>query len=158
MPRLHQILGARGMGLDMLAAADAGGVVVAADNPGYPQQVQMPSRGPRGLVLGFGPTSINAGVATTFSSQPQLIFRASRLMVLAAVASLFTLTDFRIGRVSQFIAPNGVPAAAFAETAVDSGLRGDTGNVGQTLAVIAQNNAAAALTFSGACFGVAIDG
>lgn len=155
MPRLHQILGARGMGLDMLAADAA---MSQADHPGMPQQVAMPSRGPHGLVLGFGPQSINGGVAVTFNSQPQLIFRASRLMVLSSIAQLFTLTDFRIGRVSQFIAPNGVPAAAFAETAVDSGLRGDTGNVGQTLAIIAQNNAAGALTYSGACFGVAIDG
>lgn len=160
MSRLRTIIGARAraMGLDMLAADGLDGAISPAMYPGQPEQVPLANRGPRGLMLGFGPTNVATVATNTFQAQPNLIFRVSRMMALAAVASFFTITDFRIGRTAQFLSPNGVPAAAFAENAVDSGLRGDTSNVGQLLSLTVLNNSGAQLAFSGAAFGVCIDG
>jgi hypothetical protein len=150
------------LGLDTLAnivgAGPIGGAESPAMYPGNPEVGALPNRGARGLVLGFGPTSVAAATTVTFNAQPNLVVRASRLMILGAIASMFSINDFRIGRNTQLLAANAVPAAAFAEIAVDSGIRGDTCTVGQLISLQVNNNAAASLTFSGALFGVAIDG
>lgn len=163
-PTLAQLVG-----LDQLVGADAGAAMVPAGftpagfgmrTTGYgnPDVEPLPSRGARGFPIGFGPTAVLPGATVTFLAQPQLIFRPSRLIIPAIIAASFSVADLRIGKNSQLVSANPVPAVAFAENAVDAGLRLDTCNVGQLIALQVTNNAAGAVTFSAALLGVSIDG
>lgn len=150
------------MGLEHLAGARHLAHMMGlspADSPSPDlHQEPMADRGYRGLVLGFGPQNIAAGVNQAINAQPSLTVRASRLQVTGAIASLFLITDFRIGRNTQLLSNNSVPAAAFSETAVDSGIRGDTCTIGQQISLSVTNNTGAQLQFTGTLFGVAHDG
>lgn len=150
------------MGLEHLAGArhlaHMMGLSPADSPPRDLHQEPMADRGYRGLVLGFGPQNVAAGVNVAINAQPSLTVRASRLQVTGAVAALFLITDFRIGRNTQLLSNNSVPASAFSETAVDSGIRGDTCTIGQQIALSVTNNSGAQLQFTGTLFGVAHDG
>lgn len=175
-PTLAQLVGIHMAGLDQLVGADAAAAMVPANaspvmsaftpatfgvrTAGYgdPSVVPLASRGARGFPIGFGPTSVTAGATVTFTAQPQLIFRPSRLIVPAIIAGSFSIADLKIGKNSQLVSANPIPAVAFAENAVDAGLRLDTCNVGQLIALQVTNNAAGAVVFSAALLGVSIDG
>lgn len=176
-PTLAQLVGMHMAGLDQLVGADAAAMVPvgAAASPvmsaytpatfglrtagfGDPSVVPLASRGARGFPIGFGPTSVTGGATVTFTAQPQLIFRPSRLIVPAIIAGSFSVADLKIGKNSQLVSANPIPAVAFAENAVDAGLRLDTCNVGQLIALQVTNNAVGAVTFSAALLGVSIDG
>lgn len=58
--------------------------------------------------------------------QPQTAFRAERLVVPIAIASLFVIENIRIGRVAQFAGEGGVPAQLFSSEAIDTVVRFDT--------------------------------
>lgn len=150
---LEQIAGARRLAQVMGAVADG-----TAGSPGNLSQGEMADRGYRGLVLGFGPQNVATVTNVSINAQPSLTVRASRLQVNAAIASFFSITDFRIGRNTQLLSNNAVPAAAFSETAVDSGIRGDTCTIGQQIALSVTNLSGAQLQFQGTLFGVAHDG
>lgn len=165
-------------GLDQLVGADPAAAMVpiaAAPAPvmqaytpagfnvrstgfGDPNVVPLASRGARGFPIGFGPTAVAGGATVTFTAQPQLIFRPSRLIVPAIIAGSFSVADLKIGKNSQLVSANPIPAVAFAENAVDAGLRLDTCNVGQLIALQVTNNAVNSVTFSAALLGVSIDG
>ena len=57
--------------------------------------------------------------------QPQMAFRADRLVVPSAIAPLFVIEDICIGGASQF-AGSGISAELFDPSTIDSGLRMDT--------------------------------
>lgn len=118
----------------------------------------MADRGARGLLLGFGPTSVSAGATLQASAQPTLHVRVSRAIVPSYAAPGFSINDLRVGRASQLLSPNAIPATAIAENAVDAGIRADTANLGQLIAISATNKFAGALTFEAMVIGVAYDG
>ena len=119
---------------------------------------EVADRGFRGLVLGLGPNNIAAGVNQAINATPSLDTRASRLQVTDAIASLFLITAFTIGRNNQLLSNNNVPCSAFSEKAVDSGIRGDVCTIGQQIAISVTNDSGAQLRFTGTVFGVCHDG
>jgi hypothetical protein len=117
---------------------------------GGPQLVEQPLNDAREFMLGFGPTPLAANVTTIFTAQPQLPFRPSRLVVPSSIVQTMQVNDIKVGKNSQLLSSNPVPAAPFSELAVGVALGLDTCNVGQqiTLSInsfVAQNFFMAAL-------------
>lgn len=110
----------------------------------------------RELLLGFGPTSLLNGSTNVFTTQPQLPFRPSRFVIPSAAVANFSINDLKIGKNSQFLSSNSVPAAVFSELAVGVALGLDTCNVGQQITVSVTNTAAAPATFSAALIGTSL--
>lgn len=126
-------------------------------NPGL-QSAPVADRGFRGLVLGMGPNNVAAAANQAINATPSLDTRTSRLQITDAIASLFLITAFTIGRNNQLLSNNQVPCAAFSELAVDSGIRGDVCTLGQQISLTVTNDSGAQLRFTGSIFGVCHDG
>ena len=65
--------------------------------------------------------------------QPQMAFRADRLIVSSSIAPLFVIEDIQIGGASQFAATSGISAELFDPSTIDSGLRMDTAAPGTSI-------------------------
>ena len=62
---------------------------------------------------------------------PDVAFRAQRLVIPVAVASVFVIEDIRIGTASQFASSvGGIPAEVFSPNAIDSALQLDAAAAG----------------------------
>ncbi len=123
---------------------------------GYPHIVNHPPTQVREFVIGFGPTVILANSTAIFQAQPQLIFRGSRLIIPSALANNFSLNDIRVGKDSQAVSSNPVPAAAFSELAVGVNLGLDTATPGIIITISVSNTTAAQQTFSAALIGTSM--
>jgi hypothetical protein len=123
---------------------------------GYPHIVNTPPTQVREFVIGFGPTVILANSTAIFQAQPQLIFRGSRLIVPSALANNFSINDIRVGKDSQAVSANPIPAAAFSELAVGVNLGLDTATPGIIITISVSNTTAAQQTFSAALIGTSM--
>lgn len=123
---------------------------------GYPHVVNTPPTQVREFVIGFGPTVILANSTAIFQAQPQLIFRGSRLIVPSALANNFSINDIRVGKDSQAVSANPIPAAAFSELAVGVNLGLDTATPGIIITISVSNTTAAQQTFSAALIGTSM--
>lgn len=123
---------------------------------GYPHIVNHPPTQVREFVIGFGPTVILANSTAIFQAQPQLIFRGSRLIVPSALANNFSINDIRVGKDSQAVSSNPIPAAAFSELAVGVNLGLDTATPGIIITISVSNTTAAQQTFSAALIGTSM--
>lgn len=126
------------VGADDLTAAPASAQAmrVRPENRGAgPRLVAQRLDEARELLLGFGPTPVAAGGTSTFTTQPQLPFRPSRFVIPSATVANFSVNDLKIGKNSQFLSSNSVPAAVFSELAVGVALGLDTCSVGQQITV-----------------------
>lgn len=123
---------------------------------GYPHVVNTPPTQVREFVIGFGPTVIMANSTAIFQAQPQLIFRGSRLIVPSALANNFSINDIRVGKDSQAVSANPIPAAAFSELAVGVNLGLDTATPGIIITISVSNTTAAQQTFSAALIGTSM--
>lgn len=123
---------------------------------GYPHVVNTPPTQIREFVIGFGPTVILANSTAIFQAQPQLIFRGSRLIVPSALANNFSINDIRVGKDSQAVSANPIPAAAFSELAVGVNLGLDTATPGIIITISVSNTTAAQQTFSAALIGTSM--
>jgi hypothetical protein len=123
---------------------------------GYPHVVNTPPTQVREFVIGFGPTVILANSTAIFQAQPQLIFRGSRLIVPSALANNFSINDIRVGKDSQAVSANPIPAAAFSELAVGVNLGLDTATPGIIITISVSNTTAAQQTFSAALIGTSL--
>jgi len=123
---------------------------------GYPHIVNHPPTQVREFVIGFGPTIILANSTAIFQAQPQLIFRGSRLIVPSALANNFSINDIRVGKDSQAVSSNPIPAAAFSELAVGVNLGLDTATPGIIITISVSNTTAAQQTFSAALIGTSM--
>lgn len=65
--------------------------------------------------------------------QPQMAFRADRLVVSSAIAPLFVIEDIQIGCSSQFASTTGISAELFDPSTIDSALRMDAAAPGTTI-------------------------
>lgn len=117
----------------------------------------QPYRGVREFPIGFGPTSVAANTTATFTAQPQLIFRPSRLIIPSSIAASFVVSDLRIGKNSQLVSANPIPASTFIETAVGVALGLDTCNVGQTITLVVANTTGGAVTFLASLIGTSVE-
>lgn len=110
----------------------------------------------RELLLGFGPTLIAGGGTSVFTTQPQLPFRPSRFVIPSTTVQNFSVNDLKIGKNSQFLSSNSVPAAVFSELAVGVALGLDTCNVGQQITVSVTAIVGGPFTFAAALIGTSL--
>lgn len=123
---------------------------------GYPHIVNHPPTQVREFVIGFGPTLILGLSTAIFQAQPQLIFRGSRLIVPSALANNFSINDIRVGKDSQAVSANPIPAAAFSELAVGVNLGLDTATPGIIITISVSNTQTSQQTFSAALIGTSM--
>ena len=159
--------------LDNITGSELNTIVGADDGRSMPSsaavQQQFPTNAAHGprlvrqrldeareLLLGFGPTAIAGGGTSTFTTQPQLPFRPSRFVIPSATVANFSVNDLKIGKNSQFLSSNSVPAAVFSELAVGVALGLDTCNVGQQITVSITAIAGGPFTFAAALIGTSL--
>ena len=120
-----------------------------------PQLVEQPLNEAREFMLGFGPTPLAPNVTTIFTAQPQLPFRPSRLVIPSSIVQTMQVNDIKVGKNSQLLSSNPVPAAPFSELAVGVALGLDTCNVGQQI-TLSINSFVAQQFFMAALIGTAM--
>jgi len=131
--------------------------IVGADGSAGPQLVDQVLNEAREFMLGFGPVTLAPATTTIFTAQPQLPFRPSRLVIPNALAAQVMVNDIKVGKNSQLLSSNPVPAAPFSELAVGVALGLDTCNVGQQVTLSVNSLAAGNLSnFMAAIIGTAM--
>lgn len=112
----------------------------------------------REFPIGFDSVAtIAAGASATLTQRPQIIFRPERIVIPAAVAAFFQVTDVKVGKNSQFVSSGAVPAATFAETAFGVRLKMDTVQISQDLIIEVTNIDVAARRFLAAMIGESVE-
>ncbi len=100
------------------------------------QTRRRPASKRRRYPLGFkSPATTPAGGSGTATASPQVTFRPETLIVTSDIASFFTIDDIIIGKNSQSVSAEPLPAAMFTEVAVNTGLNLDTANLGTQMAL-----------------------
>jgi hypothetical protein len=117
---------------------------------------QQPTKARR-YPLGFVQLAIAAGATATINAQPQVTFRPERFVVPRLVAPSFLINQIVIGKNPQLVAVGQVPADAFTEDSVETGLGLDTANVGQLISLQVQNATAAVADFRAVMIGPVIE-
>ena len=121
------------------------------------------TRGPtksRQYVLGYASASLAAAGTETITRRPQVPFKARRLVVADTAVGgpdAFTITDIRVGKNSQLVTTDAIPAAAFSATSFGVDLDLDTCQVTMDLVIAVSNISGAAATFRAAVIGDAIE-
>ncbi len=119
------------------------------------------SRGPtkaRTYFLGFRTTvPVGAGLNAVVTERPQLPFRPERFIVPSDIAGSFEIADFRIGKNSQLVTAQAVPARTFQEDATNTLLGLDTAQVCQDITLSVNNIGGAALFFRATMIGAAVE-
>ena len=64
--------------------------------------------------MGFGPVSVSGYAKACISLSVQIVFRMNKLFVDPSCAHAFDISDLRVGKDSQLISPNPIPASACA--------------------------------------------
>jgi hypothetical protein len=112
----------------------------------------------REFPIGFDSVANIAAAATaTLTQRPQIVFRPERIVVPAAVAAFFQITDVKVGKNSQFVSSGAVPAATFAETAFGVRLKMDTCQISQDLIIDVTNIDIAAHRFMASMIGESVE-
>lgn len=124
---------------------------VAVDERRYNRKREYP------LGLDSGAVLIAAGAAFTVTVFPQVTFRGERLVVDSSIAAFFNITNVVVGKNSQLVTPDPVPASAFSEVSVGVRLLLDTSNIGNVISVSGVNVDVAPHRFRGAIIGTALD-
>lgn len=118
-------------------------------------------RGPtkaREYPIGFDSvTNVAAAATSVLTQNPQVVYRPERLVVPAATAAFFQISDIRVGKNSQLVATGNIPAAIFSENSFGVRLKMDTCQVSQDLIVEAVNFDGAAHRFIAGMVGEAIE-
>lgn len=147
----------RGMSAARPASAPAtrpGAAVLGGFGPLSAVHQYTPPQGVGGRVLPLDSGAVAAGANFTITISPQDTFRAERL-IYAGAAATFTIFDFRIKNVPQFISAGNVPADLFAPNAVDQRLNFTPCPVGGQIQIGVNNFTGAAATFRGGLAGSA---
>lgn len=122
---------------------------------GSAQVIQRPLTDMREFPLGFFQAGLAVGESSVIS-RPQVVFRGERLIVPSVVvAPFFQIVDIKVGNRSQLVNSNSLPAQMFIETAVGVRLSMDTAAVAQDVAIVVNNIAGGATSFSAAIIGTA---
>lgn len=112
----------------------------------------------REFPIGFDSVAtIAAGASATLTQRPQIVFRPERIVIPAAVAAFFQVTDVKVGKNSQFVSSGAVPAATFSETAFGVRLKLDTVQISQDLILEVTNIDVAARRFLASMIGESVE-
>jgi len=98
-----------------------------------------------------------AGAVVNVVRRPQVPIKLERLIVSSSVTDSFEINDVKIGKNSQLVSADPVPADAFGPGAFQVELAGDTANVGHDILVSATNYSGAPKRFRGAIIGTAVE-
>lgn len=158
---------------DIIGALNGASVAIGAEtleaiknNPALLQALAernasaLVSRAPtksREYPLGFPETSILAGDTANVVTFPQIPFRGERLVIPSDIAGLFVIDDIKVGKNSQLVAQNPLPARAFTEVAVGVGLHLDTAQVSQQITLSVRNVSGQTAVFRGMLIGRAVE-
>lgn len=115
-------------------------------------QPQQSRRLPMGIDSGV---VVAAGATVTITITPVDPFRPEVLKVDDAIAPSFLITDIKIGRRSQLVGGNPLPASSFAGNNTFN-LQMDTAQQSQPIVITVTNTSAAALRFLGTLFGTTV--
>lgn len=117
----------------------------------------FPSKG-RYWPLGFDSVvTIAAGASAVIESSPQVEFRPERLVVPDSIAGSFLIQDLKVGKNSQFISNDPIPAEAFQTDATNVVLRMDSAKISQIISITVNNISGAAARFFASLMGPAIE-
>ena len=98
-------------------------------------------------------TPVAGGASATITANPQALYRPERLIIAASIAPSFTVTDIKVGNVSQVPNTGEIPGEMFAQNGVDCTITLDTVNPALNLLVVVTNITGGTLTFRGAFIG-----
>lgn len=101
-------------------------------------------------------TPVAGGASATISAQPQALYRPERLVIAASIAPSFSVTDIKVGNVSQIPNTGEIPGELFAQNGVDCSIELDTVNPALNLLVVVTNITGGTLTFRGAFIGTTV--
>lgn len=120
--------------------------------------VDEPPTRSRRLPVGFPSTAVAAaGGTATASVQPQILYRAERLIVPSSLATGLLINDIKVGNRSQTAAANPIPAEAFTEKGWGVDMTLDTADVSQFISLLLQNTTGATITFVALFLGRAVE-
>ena len=105
------------MGDDELLGDFYGNQLMGARRRKRPAKRKLRRRGysrERGLVLGFGTQSIAANTTVDFTANPQVPFRAKRIIIQATAINALDVEDIKIGKNSMLTSAQAFPASGFA--------------------------------------------
>lgn len=98
-----------------------------------------------------------AGSPGSVTRRPQTPIKVQRLVVPSAIAALFVITDIKVGKDSQLVGSDPIPAEVFSPNAVAVELGGDTANVGHDVTIAFANISGAAAQFRAVIIGPAVE-
>jgi hypothetical protein len=98
-------------------------------------------------------TVVAGGASATITARPQALYRPERLVIAASIAPSFSVTDIKVGNVSQIPNTGEIPGELFAQNGVDCTIQLDTVNPAIDLLVVVTNITGGNLTFRGAFIG-----
>jgi hypothetical protein len=108
----------------------------------------------RRFPLGFATTTVTTLTVSTLSTQPQILFRAERLVIPSDFAGAFTITAIVVGQASQLAASNPLPARTYTEFGVGVDMHLDTADISQFVQLTLSNNSAHDVSFNGQFIGL----
>ena len=109
--------------------------------------------------LGFdsGSTLVAAAGTQTVTSRPQVAFKGKRLAVSRSSAPSFAITNLTVGKNSQFVTTDAIPAEAFADNAFGMNLELDTCQPAMNISIAIENISNASARFRATLIGHAIE-
>lgn len=109
--------------------------------------------------LGFdsGSTLIAAAATSTITSRPQVSFKGKRLSVSRASAPSFEITDIKVGKNSQLVTSDAVPAESFTDNSFGSNIDLDTCQQAMNISIAVNNISSASARFRATLFGHAVE-
>jgi hypothetical protein len=98
-----------------------------------------------------------AGAPGNVTRRPQTPIKVQRLVIPSTIAPAFVITDVKVGKDSQLVGSDPIPAITFAENAVAVELTGDTANVGHDVTIAFANISGAPQQFRAVIIGAAVE-
>lgn len=97
---------------------------------------------------------VQSGTTQNITARPQsFAFRPEKIVIPATIAPDFTLSDIKVGVVSQMVQSGELPAEAFVQNSYDTKMEMDTVQTSQDFVLIVNNISGADRTFRAAVFG-----
>jgi hypothetical protein len=120
--------------------------------------VDVPPTRSRTLPVGFPTTVVApAGGTATANVQPQILYRAERLIIPRTVAVGLLINDVKVGNRSQLAVANPLPAECYTEEAWGTDMMLDTADVSQFISILLLNPTLAAITLNAVFIGRAVE-
>ncbi len=111
----------------------------------------------RGLVLGFGTQTIAANTTVDFTANPQVPFRAKRIIIQGTSITQLDVEDIKIGKNSMLTSAQAFPASGFAGGTFDQAIKFDTAVPGIEITVTLTDQSGLANVTTVGMFGVAAE-